>query len=220
MTEEQKEFLIAKMLDTPASLTDEELEDIVSDTELRDIYEVSAAVAEALSTKAEFDLADEWVLFRKRLKRRRLPLRQIFKAVACIAGIITISVVFLKTNTTSISDNVPAAICEATTADKEAMPSIPISPEATLPPRMTHQTTIAPIKHPAPSRKKEAAAQELPPISDSELEEYLDIQQARIENDLAMLNAEAIIDDLNSMYDDDWQKKEAIRAAINTIIML
>lgn len=220
MTEEQKEFLIAKMLDTPASLTDEELEDIVSDTELRDIYEVSATAAEALSTKAEFDLADEWALFHKRLKRRRLPLRQIFKAVACLAGIITISAVFLKTTTTSLSDNAPAAICEATTADKEAMPSIPISPEATLTPSSNHQTTISALKQPAPSQNGEVAIQELPPLSDSELEEYLDLQQARIENDLAMLNAEAIIDDLNSMYDDDWQQKESIRAAINTIIML
>lgn len=47
MTEEQKEKLIARMLDSPSSLSDEELEMMTLDEELRDIYEISSSVSGA-----------------------------------------------------------------------------------------------------------------------------------------------------------------------------
>lgn len=63
MTEEQKEILIAKMLDAPASLSDMELDAILNDDELRDIYAASAALDSAYAAEAEFDMDAEWKRF-------------------------------------------------------------------------------------------------------------------------------------------------------------
>ena len=58
MTEQQKEILTAKMLDAPASLSDEELALIGNDPELRDIYEMSASIATASAARTRFDMAE------------------------------------------------------------------------------------------------------------------------------------------------------------------
>lgn len=55
MTDEHKEILIAKLLDSPASLSDEELDAIAHDDELRDLYGVSSAVSDAYACRSEWD---------------------------------------------------------------------------------------------------------------------------------------------------------------------
>ena len=67
MTEEQKEILIAKMLDAPSSLSDVELDSILHDDELRDIYEASAALSSACIRQPEWDMKAEWNSFRPRI---------------------------------------------------------------------------------------------------------------------------------------------------------
>lgn len=56
MTEEQKEILIAKLLDCPSSLSDEELDLILHDGELREIYDASVAMSGALVRQPDFDM--------------------------------------------------------------------------------------------------------------------------------------------------------------------
>ena len=70
MTEEQKEILIAKMLDAPSSLSDVELDSILHDDELRDIYEASAALSSACIRQPEWDMKAEWNSFRPRIRRK------------------------------------------------------------------------------------------------------------------------------------------------------
>lgn len=72
MTEEQKELLIAKMLDTPSSLSEEDLELILHDEELRGIYEASAALSGACIRQPELDMIAEWNCFRHALSVSRL----------------------------------------------------------------------------------------------------------------------------------------------------
>ncbi len=59
MTDEQRDIIIAKMIDAPAALTDEELRMIASDAELSDIQAVSAAVSGAYARKPTIDIEGE-----------------------------------------------------------------------------------------------------------------------------------------------------------------
>lgn len=60
MTEEQIEILIAKMLDAPSSLSDEELDSILQDEDLRSFYAASAALGNACIRQPEWDMEAEW----------------------------------------------------------------------------------------------------------------------------------------------------------------
>lgn len=91
MTDEQKEILIAKMLDAPSSLSDKELDAILHDDELRDIYEVSSAVSSAYAGQPELDMEDEWKRFRPRLRRKPTAMRWAMRVAAIFLGVVLAS---------------------------------------------------------------------------------------------------------------------------------
>lgn len=108
MTEEQKEILIAKMLDAPASLSDMELDAILNDDELRDIYAASAALDSAYAAEAEFDMDAEWKRFCPRLHRKPNKMRWFMRVAAIFLGVLIASGVVVKIiNTTFTHDPQP-----------------------------------------------------------------------------------------------------------------
>lgn len=84
MTDIQKEILIEKMINCPTDLTDEELMLILSDEELKDIYETSRILKTSLAKPPETDPRKEWELYRPRIARRP----NMFGWIARIAAVI------------------------------------------------------------------------------------------------------------------------------------
>ena len=75
MEDTSKDILIEKMLDKPGTLTAEELEVIVSDSRLRDLYEMSARVAGGLCTMPDVDVDAEWNRLRAKIAGRSMRRR-------------------------------------------------------------------------------------------------------------------------------------------------
>lgn len=96
MTEEQKDILIAKMLDAPATLSEKELELIATDDELRDIQKISAAISGALTPNIEIDAQQEWARFRPRIHRKPSPMRWVMRVAAIFLGIMLAAEIISK----------------------------------------------------------------------------------------------------------------------------
>ena len=93
MTEQDKDILIGKMLDSPSSLTDKELSMIRTDEELKDIYRISSALKGACMTRPEIDVEREWRQFRTRLLHKPSPLRWMMRIAAIFLGVVLLSAV-------------------------------------------------------------------------------------------------------------------------------
>ncbi|MDE5975450.1 MAG: hypothetical protein K2G69_02750, partial [Muribaculaceae bacterium] len=91
MTEEQKEILIAKMLDAPDSLTEAEVEMILHDDELRQFQAISSEVGSAFMPAPEIDIERELELWRRRLRKRPSRFRWIMRVAAVFVGVIILS---------------------------------------------------------------------------------------------------------------------------------
>lgn len=199
MTEEHKELLIAKMLDAPASLSDKELEAIVSDAELRDIYEISAAASRAYIRQPQVDVDKEWADFRKRIHRPRPAMRWIMRVAAVFLGIIVCGIIVKLTTKTVMPDETPAAVTAQTVPSVvEEPPSRPdLKVEETVP-GPTRKTAPAPATRKKAVRAKtmlaktqpETANKEIDNTDEIDVEEYIRIQQAKVDNNLALQEAE------------------------------
>lgn len=193
MTEEQKEILIAKLLDCPSSLSDEELDLILHDDELLEIYEASAAMSGALVRQPEFNMAEEWRRFRPRLRRKPTRMRWIMRVAAVFLGVLLASGIVVKIIDrvyTYDRKQVIAVVQHPDELKNTALIQQAVETEDTAPVvQSTHQP-----KSESPKRNK-AVTQEQ---SEAEIDEYLRIQQARIDNDLAIMVAESYIEE----YDD------------------
>lgn len=101
MTDIQKEILIEKMINCPTDLTDEELMLILSDEELKDIYETSRILKTSLAKPPETDPRKEWELYRPRIARRPnmfgwiARIAAVFFAVVLIGKIVGYSIDWL-----------------------------------------------------------------------------------------------------------------------------
>lgn len=191
MTEVQKEILIAKILDSPSCLSDEEVGIILHDDEMRDIYEISAAVNGSVrASEMALDVDDEWSRFRARYRKNGSPLRWIVRTAAVISGIILVSLLagFLifrispADETKVIAKADPAIIIgESLPAIKEEYaPAIPA--EAEKPAKPITKTRKAPRKESAPGQD----------TIEIDIDEYLRIQQAAIDNEIALQTARII----------------------------
>lgn len=165
MTDEDKDILIMKMIDDPASLSENEIETILNDGELHDIYETSSSIGGAYAASREFNAASEWALFRQRVRKKPPVWRRVMRIAAILLGIAAVSG-FL----TTIFDH------------SHEDDSTDFYTRAELP-----ETVIS---------------------DEIDIEEYLRIQKARIDNDIAMLNAEMYeelhqrsVDDIDSDYE-------------------
>lgn len=198
MTEEQKDILIARMLDSPASLTDEQLEMILHDDELRDIYEMSAAVSSACVRHKELDMEKELELFRPRIRRKPFPMRWVMRVAAIFLGVSLISSVsgWIIDYIFSTSYDTAIAKVEKTSEVKEVssvreIPAFPPPREEASAVSEGNKRIMKKVADDAPVRQIEKQASvETQEDDEIDIDEYLRIQQARIDNEIAMQNAE------------------------------
>ena len=208
MTEEQKEILIAKMLDAPSSLSDREQESILSDEELREIYEMSAAVSGAYIDQPDFDMAEEWNRFRPNICRKRIPMRWVMRLAAIFLGVVFLGGVIVriidKTLDAPQQTIVKAQDIKKSTAIKSIEEDIK---SEEIPKKEDSRSLIQ--RDNTPSSAHYASKTKIPkteqiemPEEDIDIEEYLRIQQARIDNDLAMMAAESYLYEYNEFLQD------------------
>ncbi len=209
MTEEQKEFLIAKMLNAPSSLSDEELDLLANDEELRDIYEMSSAVSSACRRPLNIDVEEEWKRFQPYIKPKPAPMRLIIKVAAIFLGVILALAIVVKILDKSLT--------------KEPQPVIVKSEQSVVPEQVavvrepTHDSSVEPevtspmtVKKKQVNKRKQKAkraavtesveTEEVMPPQDVNVDEFLRIQQARIDNDLALQTAKIIEEEYDKTY--------------------
>lgn len=189
MKDAQKYILIAKMLEAPSSLSDEEVDMIVQDDELRDIYEMNALVAGAYISQPEFDVREEWNKFRPSILQRPKNFRKILRIAAIFVGlVISVAIAFSLLNRpmeqsgtlmTKAEENPPV----------DNIISVVVS---SLDSAIIRECIESPVRNNVKSSPKliaKAAINESVdslPIIDIDLEEYARIEQAKIDNDIAM----------------------------------
>lgn len=212
MTEEQKVALISKMLDAPSSLSDEETDAILRDEELRDMYETSSAVSSAFIRQPELDMDAEWMHFSRRLRRKPTAMRRFVCIAAIFLGMMLVSGIV-----TMIVDDGPVAGRTAATARLQPIGHPGEQPVGQQPERIVEidvaveAGTVAERNRLAQSscRRAKADADTSMDVAwrvegEVDVEEFLRIQQARIDNDLAVLASEAYreeYDDIVSILD-------------------
>ncbi|MDE6561226.1 MAG: hypothetical protein K2K75_07590 [Muribaculaceae bacterium] len=203
MTEQEKDILIAKMLDAPSSLSDKELESILSDEELRDIYEMSAAVSSAYIDQPDFDMADEWNRFRPNIRRKPMPMRWAMRVAAIFLGVIFISGVLVRIIDKALDvPQTTVAIVQETKKTVEIKPNEENTNSKAIRKKEESQSLIPRDKdassgqHMSATKNMKEKQMDLPE-EEIDVDEYLRLQQARIDNDLAMMAAESYIYEYN-----------------------
>ncbi len=201
MTEGQKDILIVKMLDAPDSLTDKELDMILHDKELRDIYETSAIISGASSSQKEFDAEQEWRLFRSKILPKPSLTRRFMRIAAIFLGVIVVGGIIGKIIDYTLSkeyEEQTAETAKSTKAKsheiKEDTPKIPYV-EPTSTPEQTKEA--APPKTAA--QKKTIKAPQNEEAEEIDVDEYLRQQQEEIEDAIIRQRAEIYVDEYYAM---------------------
>lgn len=201
MTEEQKEILIEKMIDNPSSLTDKELDIILNDQEMKDIYEISSSVSNAYIPQPEIDVKKEWESF-KPLLSKKPKFMYIFARIAAIfLGVIVLSSVagilvnryfipnnsevIAKVEANEILEDLSSEISENIIPEKK----IEISPSAESQTNINQTPREMAPKSEIRDKEEESDSEEIA------IDEYLRIQQARIDNELALIEAQLILEE-------------------------
>ncbi len=201
MTEELKDILISKMIDAPESLTSDDLEMILGDEELKDIYNVSSAVGGAMISRREMDVEQEWRLFRHRILTKPSLSRRFMRVAAIFLGVVVASGIIGKvldyTLTKGYEKQVAASVVpESPTVNESDTPRNMLpAVESPIETReaMVNQKEI--VKTATPKiRVKETVVEE-----EIDVDEYLRIQQEDIENEIIKQNAEIYVDELYAM---------------------
>ncbi len=202
MTEEKKEFLIAKMLDSPSSLSDEEIDVILHDDELKDIYEMSSAVSGACIRQPEINMAGEWERFRPRIRRKPSAMRWVMRVAAIFLGVVVASGIVVKLTDYLLSLEEQPVIAKveernAMTTDSISIPVAANEPvvkvEETLPAGNQRKYVSAHKRHRVKAAVVAADTITAYDLDDDEyIEQYLRVQQAQIDNELAMMTAQEI----------------------------
>lgn len=232
MTEEQKEILIAKMLDAPSSLSGEELDLIVKDDELRDIYNASAAISTACIRHPELDMEEEWNIFRPRIRHKPSMVRWVMRIAAIFLGVLFASGVVVeiidskfaydpqpviaKVEQSPKTDSKPAVRQDTRVAESE-------KEESEIKQKIVrkHSSTYTPHTAKANTSQSGSVSQVESEI-EIDVDEFLRIQQARIDNDLAMQVAESHMeeyDDLVALLDAVGSHKQELENMIKKVTM-
>ncbi|MDE5794887.1 MAG: hypothetical protein K2I08_09220 [Muribaculaceae bacterium] len=208
MTEEQKDILIAKMLDEPSSLSDKELESILIDEELRDIYEMSSALSGAYIDKPDFDMADEWNRFRPKIRRKPIPMRWVMRIAAIFLGVVFVGGIMVRITDKVLNEPQPK-IAKVLKIKKSAeiksvekyikSDEIPQKEDSKSP--IPSNNAVSSCQHSLKTKTFKTRQIEMPE-ENIDIDEYLRIQQARIDNDLAMMAAESYIYEYNEFLQD------------------
>lgn len=204
MTDEQKEILIAKMLDAPSTLSDQDLNMIQHDEELKDIYEVSSAISGATMPQPELDMEKEWNLFRPRIRRWRSPSRWIMKVAAIFLGVLALGGItgkIIDYMLTTENQPLVAIAKQPVSKIKEINPK----PEyESIEKGITEESVVnKESKSIIPHRKRVKAestiSEEATENNIIDIDELIRIEQAKIDNDIAVITAQQIIVDYNEL---------------------
>lgn len=189
MTEEQKEILLGRMVDNPAGLSSDDMAMIADDEELRELYQLSADLKTACVKPPEIDEAKEWQRFRSRMRvagRRRRWSRMV-RVAAIFLGVMLLSGVAM-----TLIDRL-MLMPESTEIAAVPVDTVAVAPkqkEATGPELIAEAAVKKAVKESVGEAKRAGGKQSAP--SEPSIEEYLAVQQARIENEIATELAEAI----------------------------
>lgn len=192
MTEEHREILIGKIVDSPSSLSAEEIEAIMTDRELAEMYETLAMVQGAYRFPSDFDMDKEWNAFRPLMRRKHSPLKWAMRVAAAIAICVLAYPVIDKINnkdTGEVAGSDVTSTGEQHETSETATPTLLATAE---PEEMLPATPVAPTGPPKSKRTPKQVAVVSSTSTQNEqvdVDEYLRIQKARIENELAMQNA-------------------------------
>lgn len=216
MTEEQKEILISKIIDTPSALTDMELNLILKDPELMDLYEMSSSVSGAYKGISDIDIENEWELFRPSILKKPRLMTRVMRIAAVFLGILLCSsMAWLIYDLNSSKDTVSGIALADKNPQNEDISSIN-EPEEEM----------AEAEMPEVQAKPESKASKVVRPSQNteeiDIEEYLRIQQARIDNELALLNAEIYKEEFNELIpilESAGISKSYIESEINRLTM-
>lgn len=224
MTEQDKDILIGKMLDSPSSLTDEELRMIMIDEELKDIYDISSSVKGAIMCQAgiDIDMEREWRLFRHRILPKPSPKRWMMRVAAIILGVVFLSGILVKLTDYIFSKDDKPVVAETESTSKiepiksnyaDNNPSIDnkcISDTSSEAEEKTSVVVGNTSKTPKLIAEKGDVEEE-----DIDIDEYLRKQNAEINYEIALLNAEIYLDKqdvilefMGYMKEDDMSKKD------------
>ena len=199
MTEQDKDILIGKMLDSPSSLTEEELGMILTDEELKDIYEISSSLKGACVAQSEMDVRREWRLFRRRILPTPSPIRWIMRVAAIFLGVMLLSGIIVRFADSILTADQPVVadalqsvnknnrffggdVKDHTSNDGGSISEMSVG--------KIHTVVVKPIEH----RKSRNAAKKVEVEEEFDVEEYLRVQRAEMDHEVALLNAEMYLD--------------------------
>lgn len=187
MTEDQKEILIAKMIDLPASLSEEELEQIVKDPELREIYEISSRLDDALAPMPDIDMADEWARMQPRLRRHHSVMSRSLRVAAAVAGVVIVSGLAVLTRNHFQPVQQEKVIAEIISRKNDKSMQTATTIATAVYDNEVKEAEVPAKPHPKAKKKKTNFT---PQTEDIDIDELLRIKQARIDNEIAMQNIE------------------------------
>lgn len=223
MNEELKEILIAKMLDAPHSLSDEDLGLILNDDELHDIYEVSVALSSTYINNAKFDMEYEWARFRPRIYRNRDRTSWVIRIVAIFLGIIIVSRIAVH-----IIDNkftkqpLEIAMTEQYKELENASTELPNPLKIEVEEKPQQDPVIIGNHYVAKDENYSPQNIYTNEEINIDIDEYLRIQQASIDNELALQVSETLLDEINLMIsqtDNDIIDNQEFEYIVKTISM-
>lgn len=189
MTEEQKEILLGRMVDNPAGLSSDDMAMIAGDEELRELYQLSADLKTACVKPPEIDEAKEWQRFRSRMRvvGRRRRWSRMMRVAAIFLGVMLLSGVAV-----TLIDRL-MLMPESTEIAAVPVDTVAVAPEqkeAAGPELIAEAAVKKAVKESVGEAKRAGGKQST--SSEPSIEEYLAVQQARIENEIATELAEAI----------------------------
>ena len=178
MTEEAKEILIEKMLDRQVELTDDDIAAIIGDEEMSELYEISVGLAAQLRPQPKTSADEGW----NELRRRLTPNKRLSaKRYRIISGVAAAACLFLM-----VGLALRFAFNSEITMDTRGCDTMPGSEIA--------EAKVAVIDNVAEEDVVEIDSNQPSTAPDDktdmiDIDEYLRIEQARIDNDVAMAMA-------------------------------
>lgn len=226
MTETERNLLIEKMVCVPRELTDADISAIIGDEELRIVYEMSVMLKESKASELKSSPAEEWEKFRGRISRpkRRYGLwrRVAYIAAAAVVAFLAVKVVIAPNTQAPMQDT------ELMAESGKAIESVETTPADTT---TVMTMVVAESELVAEAKPIASRASRKEGMVASEVDERIRIEQARIDNEVAMALAEVYAENYSAMCiaeaavdiangDGEGGDKDISYIEINKIIML